>query len=154
MESSITAKLATNSSKLIEKYQFLSLNYWFGSPEAANLASLLPLIIIVSLIFILALVLITIKLLRTNLPAPEAKFLTKAIWLILFFGPIGWFLIILRILGVVLLSARFFWLIWFGLLIWVAYYLLNYYRKVLPKAKATFASYQLKKRYFPKKKRR
>lgn len=154
MESSITSKLATNSSKLFEQYPFLGVNYWFGTPNEASFAGLVPLEIVSTLVFIAALVFLAYKLTNSKLTPPDHKFLTRTIWLTLFFGPVGWLLIIFRNIGVVLLSARFFWLIWFGLLFWVAYYLFRYQRRVLPKSKETYASYQLKKRYFPKKKRR
>ncbi len=153
MESTITAKLATNSSNLFDKYQFLALNYWFSTPNELNLAGLVPLEIISTLVFIFSLTLVAYKLLSSRLTPPENKFFNRAIWLTLFFGPVGWLLVIFRDLGVVLLSARIFWIIWFGLLLWVAVYLLRYYRKALPEAKSSYASYQQKKRYFPKKKR-
>ena len=154
MESTITAKLATNSSKLFEKYQFLSLNYWFGTPNELSFAALVPLEIISTLVFIAALVCVAMKLTKANLTPPDHKFYSRAIWLTLFFGPVGWLLIIFRNLGVVFLSARFFWIIWFGLLFWVIYYLVRYYRRALPQAKLNHASYQLKQRYFPKKKKK
>ena len=153
MESTITAKLSTTSSKLLEKYQFLRLDYWFGTPEELNLAGQVPLEIISTLVFIFSLALLAYKLLSSNLTPPDHKFLTRAVWFTLFFGPVGWLLVLFRDLGVVLLSARFFWVIWFGLLLWVAFYLYKYYRQVLPRNKSNYASYQQKKRYFPKKKK-
>ena len=154
MESTITAKLATNSSNILEKYQFLSLNYWFGTPAELGFAALVPLEIISTLIFIVALIFVALKLTRKDLTPPDHKFFNRAIWLTLFFGPIGWLLVIFRNLGVVFLSARFLWVVWFGLLLWVGYYLFRYYSRNLPLAKQTYASYQLKKRYFPKKKKK
>lgn len=154
MESTITAKLATTSSKVFDKYQFLSPKYWFATPDELSFAALVPLEIIATLIFIGALTLVALKLSKANLTPPDHKFFKRAIWLTLFFGPVGWLLIIFRNIGVVFLSARFFWIIWFGLLLWVVYYLVRYYQKILPQAKLNHASYQLKKRYFPKKKKR
>ena len=154
MESTITSKLATNSSKLFEQYPFLGLNYWFTTPNEASFGSLVLLEIVSTLIFITAFIFLAYKLLNSKLTPPDHKFLTRAIWMTLFFGPVGWLLIIFRNIGIAFLSVRFFWLIWFGLLFWVAYYLFAYYKKVLPKSKETYASYQIKKRYFPKKKKK
>ncbi|MDO8260043.1 MAG: hypothetical protein Q7T50_00920 [Candidatus Magasanikbacteria bacterium] len=154
MESTITAKLATSSSNILAKYQYLSLNYWFGTPDQLGFGSLVPLEIVSTLIFIIAFFLVAVKLTKKGLTPPDQKYYNRAIWLTLFFGPVGWLLIVFRNLGVVFLSARFWWLIWFGMLFWVIYYLVRYYQKVLPQAKINHASYQLKKRYFPKKKKR
>ena len=115
MESTITAKLATTSSKVFDKYQFLSPKYWFGTPNELGFAALVPLEIIATLIFIVALTLVALKFSKANLTPPDHKFFKRAIWLTLFFGPVGWLLIIFRNIGVVFLSARFFWIIWFGL---------------------------------------
>ncbi len=154
MESTITAKLATNSSKVFETYQFLTLNYWFSTPEEASLAKLVPLEIIAIIVFIFPLGLLAYKLTKSELTPPEHKFLTKAIWLTIFLGPVGFLLIIFRNLGVVLLSVRFFWLIWFIVLALVLFYLYHFRRRALVEQKKTYAAYSLKKRYFPKKKKR
>jgi hypothetical protein len=154
MESTITSKLATNSSNIIARYTILTLEYWFGTPNELSLAKLVPFEIIATLLLITVFCLIAYKLLNSKLTPPEHKFLNRAIWLTLFFGPIGWALIICRNICIVFLSARFWWLIWLGLLVLVGYYLQRYYRKTLPQSKQTFAAYQLKKRYFPKKKKK
>lgn len=154
MESTITAKLSTNSSKPIADSPFLTINYWFGTPSELSLAKLVPFEIFSTVILIVVLVLLAYKLLNSKLTPPDHKFLKLVIWLTFFFGPVGWLLILARNIGIVFLSARIFWLIWLVLLVLVLIYLTRYYRRVLTRSKQTFASYQLKKRYFPKKKKR
>lgn len=154
MESTITSKLATNSSKVFEVYPFLTLNYWFSTPNELSLDKMVPLEMVVILVFIFPLGLLAYKLQKSGLTPPEHKFLTKAFWLTIFFGPVGFLLILFRNLGIVLLSARFFWIVWFGLLFWALFYLYRFHRKSLVEQKQTYAAYSLKKRYFPKKKKR
>jgi len=154
MESTITAKIATTSSNIITKYPFFGLNYWFGTPSDLGWAQQVPFEIITTLVFIFSLLGLAFKLLSDKITPPEHKFLTRVVWLTLFFGPFGYLLIVFRYLGVVWLSARFFWAIWFVLLLWSAVYLLRYQKRTLPQARASYDNYQLKKRYFPKKKKR
>lgn len=161
MESTITAKqdisiskIATSSSNIFDKYQLISPRYWFGTPNELSLAKLVPFEIVSTLIFIGVLILIAYKLLNSKLTPPEHKFLKRVIWLTFFLGPVGWVLILARNIGIVFFSARFLWVVWFGFLLGIGYYLFRYYRFDLEKSKRTFASYQLKKRYFPIKKKK
>lgn len=154
MESTVTSKLATNSSNLIEKYHLLQLSYWFGTPNAANLDRLLVVVILSSLLMILVLVLIGYKFSR-NLTPPENKFINKAILTLIWFGPVGWLLIFFRLQGIVLLSARFWWLIWLLALLWGVWWLRSSLTKI-PGQNQQYSTYLIKRRYFNsrKKKRR
>lgn len=153
MESSITAKLATNSSELFKGNQILSLDYWIGTPNPLPLDKLIIFEVLVTLVFAASLVFIAIKFRNRKLTPPENKFLSKLILYTIWFGPIGWFLVFFRNWGVVFLSARFLWILWAFALILVSYFLFRSYKSNLPMSKQAYLSYQLKKRYFPKKKR-
>lgn len=154
MESTITSKLATNSSKLFETYQFLTPNYWFGTPEALSLDRLLFPELLATAVFVAVLLFIAYRFTNKSLTPPENKFLSKVILYLVWFGPLGWLLVIFRNWGVVLLSARFLWVIWAITLLFLVIYLFRKFRSIVPNAKQTYLSYQVKKSYFPKKKKK
>ena|SRR3989344_7479850 len=154
MESSVSAKLATNSSELFRGNQILSLNYWVGTPNPLSLDKLIILEVLVTLVFIASLTFIAIRFGNRRLTPPENKFLSKLILYTIWFGPLGWLLVLFRNWGVVFLSSRALWVLWAISLISVSYFLFRNYNLSLPAAKKTYLSYQLKKRYFPKRKKR
>lgn len=155
MESTITPQLATSSSDGIVRYPFLDFSYWFATPNPGSLNHwpILTLVVLSSLILGLALVLIGLKLLSSKLQPPQQKFLTKIAWFLLPLGLLGWFFVGVRLLGVVFLSARFWWILWFLGILLSSFWLYREARKI-PARKAQYQTYQLKKRYFPKKKKR
>lgn len=154
MESTITSKLATNASNLINTPQYLSANYWFGTPDSFNIAKLSFLAIVSTLIIIAVLVLVAVKALKSNLNPPQQKFLSKIITLVFIFGPLGWFLVLFRDQGIVFVSARFWWVLWTLGLLFVFAYLLRYYRQVLPTEITKYQTYKVKRKYFPLKKKK
>lgn len=155
MESTITPQLATNSAESIIKYQFLDFGYWFGTPEQGSLNHwpILVLAAFSTLILILVLLLVAVKFLKNNLTPPQQKFLTKASLVLISFGPVGWLFVLARIFGIVFFSARFWWVIYLAALVATVYWLYRQF-KHLPSEQTKYQNYQLKKRYFPKKKKR
>ena len=145
MESTITGKLSTSRSKLFETYQFLTPNYWFGTPEALSLDKLLFLEILATVVSVAVLLLIAYKFTNKSLTPPENKFLSKVIMYLVWFGPLGWLLVIFRNWGVVFLSIRFLWLIWALTLLFLGVYLFRKFKSSLPVAKQSYLAYQVKK---------
>ncbi|HSX58536.1 MAG TPA: hypothetical protein VLE47_04705 [Candidatus Saccharimonadales bacterium] len=154
MDNTISSKIVTSSAKDIVTPQIVSVSYWIATPSVGSLNhwGLALLAALSTLVLIFVLVLLGIKLLNSSLSSTKQKFLTKAIWSLIAFGPIGWLLILSRLYGIVFFSARFWWVIWFACLIAVCVYLYRNYRKI-PAKEHSIQTYQLKKRYFPKKKR-
>lgn len=155
MESTITPQLATNSSETITNISFLTFGYWFFTPAVASLNhwTMALAAAVSTLLLILVLVIVGVKILNSRLTPPQQKFLTKVAWSLAAFGPLGWVLILSRLSGVVFFSARFWWILWVAALIATLVWLYRGYKK-LPTQQAQYESYQLKKRYFPKKKKR
>jgi hypothetical protein len=154
MESTITAKIATNSSELLERYQFLSPGFWFNTPESLSLDKLVMFEVLATLVFATNLILIAIRFGRRNILPPDEKFLNKVILYTVWFGPMAWLLVIFRNWGVVFLSARFIWILWALSLGGVGLLLLKEFKSKLPASKQNYFSYQLKKSYFPKKRKK
>lgn len=155
MESTISSQLATNSSITNTQYQILGLTFWFSTPNSGSINSwpLGVLSALSSLLLILVLILIGFKLLSSKLTPPQQKFLTKAIWVLLPVGLVGWLLVLSRVVGVVFLSARFWWLLWLAGLIAGSVWLVRQSRQI-PTQQLQYQTYQLKKRYFPKKRKK
>lgn len=153
MESTISTIIATTTSKTIETNPFFSLNYWVGSPSGFPLKILIILGLISTLPIVFVLLVTVFKFLSPKLTAPESKFFNKIIFWTIGFGPLGWLLILFRKFQIPFLSARILWVLWLISFLGVLLYLFIYYRNKLPVQKQKFFSYQLKKRYFPKKKR-
>lgn len=160
MESTITPKLATsiseaatNSSSFFDRYGFLQPGYWFGTPSIANLDQLLVFVIASGLILIFVLLLVAYKLLRKSLTPPENKLINKIIWYLIWFGPLGLALVLFRYVGIVFLSARFWWVIWLLAIFVVAWLLFKEYKK-LDKLNEQYQTYLVKKRYFVNKKKK
>lgn len=155
MESTITPQLATNSAEDIAGDQILGFSYWFATPEVASLNhwTLAVLAVLSTLILIASLGLVALKLLNKKLNPPQQKYLTKVAWSLVPFGLIGWLLVLARLLGVVFFSARFWWPVWLAGLVAVGFWLYLEYKK-LPLKQVQYQTYQLKRRYFPKKKKR
>jgi hypothetical protein len=153
MESTITAQLATNSSETIEDSHFL--DFWFGTPDQGSLNdwTLLSLAVLSTLLVTSLGVIFAVKLLNSKLTPPQQKFLTKVVFAVAPFGFIGWVLILSRLVGVVFISARFWWIFWFLTLFGVGFWVARQ-RKKLQTLQVQFRSYQLKKRYFPAKNKR
>src|SRR3990167_7732040 len=120
MESTITSQIATNSSEAIEGYQLLGLGYWFATPDPASLNHW-PLAIFALLstaVLIVVFLIIAVKLINSQLNPPQQKFLTKTALFLAVFGPLGWVFVTSRLLGIVFISARFWWFLWFlGLMV-------------------------------------
>ncbi len=155
MESTITSQIATNSSKGIAASPFLQIDYWFGTPLPASLNHWLVALGagVSTLLLITFATLVALKILRSGLTPPQQKFLTRTSLVFLTFGTTGWTFTLARIFGVVFFSARFWWVLWLVLLIASVYWLHKNYQK-LPIQQVQYQTYQLKKRYFPKKKKR
>ncbi len=155
MESTITPQIATSSSKDIATSPFLQLNYWFGTPIAASLNHWVVALGagISTLILIAFASVIAMKILRSGLTPPQQKFFTRLSLALLTLGTTGWTFVLARIFGVVFFSARFWWILWFSLLTVSAFWFYKNYKK-LPILQAQYQTYQLKRRYFPKKKKR
>ena len=155
MESTIAAQLATNSAKGNEIEQILGLKYWFGTPPQASLNHwpISVLAILSTLILIVVLIIVAIKLLKKGLNPPQQKYLTKLALVLAPFGPLGWLLVLARMFEVVFFSARFWWVAWFITLFIAGLWLAREYKK-LPTQQIQYQTYQLKKRYFPKKRKR
>lgn len=161
MESTISSKLepslsnvSTNTSNIVNQIPFLNLNYWFQTPEPAGFGKLSPVAILSTLLIIFVLLIVTIKLFKTKLEPPQQKFLSKVIAWLFAFGPLGWFLVLARNQGIVFVSDRFWWVVWALLLLLVIVYLYRYYRQKLPQLQAQYKAYQVKKKYFPVKKKK
>ncbi len=154
MESTITSKLATTSAELFKGNQILSINYWLGTPVALSLDKLIAFEILATIVCVSSLIFIAIKFGNKSLTPPEGKFLSKLIFYTVWFGPLAWFLVFFRNWGVVFLSARIWWVLWVITFVLISYNLFRDYRKKLPASKQTYLSYQVKKRYFPKKKKK
>ena len=153
MESTISSKIATTGSISNKGIQFLNLSYWFSSPEAASLASLYFLEILSTVVFIIPLIILGFRLAR-NLTPPVQKFLNKIVLYSIWFGPVGWLLISFRVLGVVFLSARFWWVLWFLALAFAGFILYRNYKNEFAFSVKRYQAYQLKKKYLPKRKKR
>lgn len=154
MESTITSKIATNSSKGILSSPFFQIDYWFATPLSASLNHLLVAggALLSTVLLILFATVIALKMLRDFTP-PQQRFCTKIALVFLTLGATGWTFTLARIFGVVFFSARFWWVVWFGFLLISSYWLYKNYQK-LPLQQVHYQAYQLKKRYFPKKKKR
>lgn len=154
MENSIIGKIATNTSNIVNTPPFLTANYWFGTPDSFDFNKVFPLAILSSLLIIFPIVIFAVKMLNSKLDPPEQKFLTKIIVWTGAFGPIGWLLILFRNQGVVFLSARFWWVLWFISLFLVLVSLYRYRRQKLPLLVAQYQTYKVKKKYFPRVKKK
>ena len=154
MESTISSQLATNSAKGNEIEQILGLKYWFGTPNQASLNHwpIAMLAILSTLILIVVLSIVAVKLLKKELNPPQQKYLTKLALILASFGPMGWLFVLARMFGIVFFSARFWWLSWSAILAFTVFWLLREYKK-LPAKQIQYQNYQLKKRYFPKKRK-
>ncbi len=154
MESTITAQLATSSSNLIETNQYLTINYWILTPRAGSLNhwGLALLAAVSTLILIGGLSLLAYNLLNSGFSSTKRRFFNKVVWWITPFGVLGWLLVLSRLYGIVFFSARFWWVVWLVCLLASLIYLWREYKKI-PSKELAVQTYQLKKRYFPKKKR-
>src|SRR3989304_4068096 len=146
MESTISAQIATNSTKGNEVEQILGLKFWFSTPNQASLNhwSIAILATLSTLILIVVLTIVAIKLLKKGLNPPQQKYLTKLALILASFGPIGWVFVLARMFGIVFFSARFWWLLWFVALALTLFWLVREYRK-LPAKQIQYQTYQLKK---------
>ncbi len=150
MESSISARIATDVSKINTGGQILSTSYWFTTPNSLSLEKLIFPELVSSLVLAAVLLLLAYRYVNKSLNPPENKFLNRVILSTIWFGPAGWLLVIFRNWGVVFLSARFWWVLWSLVLLGVCFQLWRFYKISLPELKQRFASYHLKKRYFPR----
>ena len=155
MESTIISQLATSSAKGNTIEHLTKLDYWVGTPLQASLNHWPVLIpaILSTLILIFVLTVVAVKLLKKGLTPPQQKYLSKLALAVAWFGPLGWVLVLARIFAVVFFSARFWWVIWFVALSAIAVWLVRDYKK-LPAKQIQYQTDQLKKRYFPKKRKR
>ncbi len=155
MESTISSQLATNSAKGNEVEQILGLKFWFGTPLQVSLNhwSIAILATLSTLVLVVVLTIVAVKLLKKGMNPLQQKYLTKLALVLAFFGPVGWLFVLARMFGIVFFSARFWWVVWFVALIAAAVWLVRDYKK-LPAKQIQYQTYQLKKRYFPKKRKR
>jgi len=153
MESTIIAKIATNSSKASKINQLLSLDFWFGRVDLTN-SELILFFALGTVVVIFCLVLIIFfNLISKKTTPPEKKFVSKIIFSTVWFGPLAWLILGFQYLNMPMLSSRFMWVVWtFGL---ISVGVLLYKAKIkLVASKQSYLSYQLKKKYFPKRKKK
>ena len=81
---------------------------------------------------------------------PKNKFFQGVFWWLLGLQTFGFFLIVSRGLGLTFLAARFLWIIFLIVSVFILIFNLYIYFKKLPKKIKAYEAYMLKRKYLPK----
>jgi|SRR3989344_2349769 len=135
---------------MINWKEFANLNFWFEPRPTFTLK-----FFIISTSFVIFLLLLFgfffwWNRVKIGKYPPKNKFFQGVFWWLLGLQTFGFFLIVSRGLGLTFLAARFLWIIFLIVSVFILIFNLYIYFKKLPKKIKAYEAYMLKRKYLPK----
>ncbi len=146
-------EILNNISNAINFSDYSDATFWVSSGRS-EFSGVLWFLIFSAILVLLGLAIFFISTIFIKNSPPKKKLLTPFSWILVGVGISGIIFGLFRVEGVTFFSAYAFWgLIILGLIFLVGYYGFQYVR-YLPEQEARFESYQIKKKYLPKRKKK
>ncbi len=135
---------------MINWKEFANLNFWFDPRPAFTLKFFTISASFVIFLLLLAGFFLWWNKVKIGKYPPKNKFFQGVFWWLLGLQIFGFFLIVFRSLGLRLLSARFFWIIFLIVSVFILIFNLYIYFKKVPQKIKIYEAYLLKRKYLPK----